>query len=207
MTTRFDPHTFPTASDNHRPTPNGADLPAHPDYWMLMSEALDGVLTPADQARLEDHLARCEACRARWQVWQALDARLHAMPMAEPPAQLATQVAARLHHLERHRRARLLVGLGGLAALVWLVGLIGLAGLLGTVMVLRWDQFMHTLQTLVTLWTGLVLVGRAIWGVVSDWLAQPGFIAFLALYLLMALVILWGWGRFLQRTTSDIHEL
>ena len=61
----------------------------------LISLRIDGALTPEEARRLDDHLSRCEACRAELaeteRVWLALGA------LAEPeaPAGLAERIARR----------------------------------------------------------------------------------------------------------------
>ncbi len=89
-----------------------------------MTDALDGLLAPAERERLMDHVARCPACRADWAALQAVDELFSTAPMISAPADLVAQVQARLAHREAQRRTLM----GGiillLAALsLWLLAL------------------------------------------------------------------------------------
>ncbi|MBN2006260.1 MAG: zf-HC2 domain-containing protein [Anaerolineae bacterium] len=59
----------------------------------------DGVLSPAQRARVEAHLATCNACRAELQALQSLSTLLHTAPPAETvlsPERFVAQVGLRL---------------------------------------------------------------------------------------------------------------
>jgi hypothetical protein len=56
------------------------------DVRGLMSAALDERVSAEQRAAIDQHLARCEPCRAELGELEALDAALAAMPSPEPPA-------------------------------------------------------------------------------------------------------------------------
>jgi hypothetical protein len=60
----------------------------------LLSEALDGPLSKADQARLEAHLEGCAACRAYGKDLEAVRAAVKGVEEVEPPVGFATRVMA-----------------------------------------------------------------------------------------------------------------
>ena len=76
-----------------------------------MTDALDGELSPGDQAALEDHLARCTDCRAEWDRLQAVEQLLREAPITPPSAGFTGRVLARLDRRRRIWQA----ALGGLA--------------------------------------------------------------------------------------------
>ncbi len=180
------------------------DTAPHPEMGLLMSLALDDMLEPSERAHLDAHLAQCSLCRAYWQLWRSLDRELRAAPMVEPPPHLMSRTAARLARVERRRRLRLLAGLGSLALVVWLVGLLGMAGLAGLLVALRWEQIADTLRWLATVWVGLSVVMGAAWRILAEWFGHPQGMVFVLGYSLLALLLLWGWGRMLQRSTRPV---
>lgn len=61
-----------------------------------MTELLDGLAGPEQQAALLAHTAGCAACRAEWQAIQEVDALLTAAPLVSAPAGFTDRVLARL---------------------------------------------------------------------------------------------------------------
>ncbi|GEM_PF-457919 len=192
------------ARANHHERP-WEDTAPHPEVGLLMSLALDDMLEPSERAHLDAHLAQCPLCRAYWQLWQSLDRELRAAPMAEPPPHLVARTATRLLRREGRRRLRLLLGLGSLALLVWLVGLLGMAGLTGLLVALRWEQIADTLRWLATVWAGMSVVMGAAWRILAEWFGHPQGVVFVLGYSLLALLVLWGWGRMLRRSTRPVE--
>jgi hypothetical protein len=81
-------------SENERMT-TGAGAAAHLGDEVLEMCA-DRALAGAERAAAERHLAACPACRARLGEWQALFARLEALPEFAPAPGFADRVIARL---------------------------------------------------------------------------------------------------------------
>ena len=105
----------------------------HEPFTVLMSLVLDGEATPAEEARLREHLKVCRTCMAVWQQWQALDQHLTAAPVLRPPRDFMTGVTARLEDRRQRRRRSRWFGSGLLAAGGLIMGafwlcVIGLAG-------------------------------------------------------------------------------
>ena len=105
----------------------------------LLSEKLDGALTPEQERALAQHLEVCPDCRRIFAAYQQLDADLAGMA-AEPPAQLKTGVMAQIAgipQMQTVRKKRPLWGVGTLAAAAAVLAL--LIGT-GTVKLPSWDS-------------------------------------------------------------------
>jgi len=108
----------------------------HAEMTLMMSLALDGMLSPEEQGAFEAHLRTCPDCQARWTRWRQVDALLAAGPVLSPSPGFSARVLKRLRHRGQHQR-RLLGGvllLGGSLS-VWGMVLLALvaAALLWTV--------------------------------------------------------------------------
>lgn len=78
----------------------------HNSYEMMMSLELDGELSREEQRELRAHLASCSACADTWDRMCQLDLMfLHPAEMS-PPANLSTQVMARVGAYEAKRRGQ-----------------------------------------------------------------------------------------------------
>jgi len=86
----------------------------------LVTAAVDGELSPEDQARLEEHLRDCPACRQQLESERVLRAQIRALPEVAPPAGLEERLRARLR-AARPRRWRFILPLaaGLTAVLLW----------------------------------------------------------------------------------------
>jgi len=71
----------------------------HKEIRDLLSLAAAGVLDSDEQRRVEEHLLRCEACRAELNGWMSLASALEKVPTPQAPPDLVPQTR-RL--LERH---------------------------------------------------------------------------------------------------------
>ena len=71
----------------------------------MMSAHLDGSLDSAESARLQEHLAVCDACQAEWQKLQAVDRLLASTSMVPAPVRVRVQVMTRLSRRDQARRA------------------------------------------------------------------------------------------------------
>lgn len=94
----------------------------HDIFSENMSLALDGLLTDAQQATFDQHLAACEPCRTRWLKWQRISDVLWVEPFAGPAQGFALRVDSLVQH-EQRRKERMLGGLvlvGGTVS-IWAV--------------------------------------------------------------------------------------
>jgi len=66
------------------------------DFRELVSTALDGALPPGDRARLDAHLAGCEACRSFQRELEAAHRLVRGVEAVEPPPWLAAKIMARV---------------------------------------------------------------------------------------------------------------
>jgi anti-sigma factor RsiW len=108
----------------------------HAEMTLMMSLALDGMLSPEEQGAFEAHLRTCPDCQARWTRWRQVDALLAAGPVLSPSPGFSARVLKRLRRRGQHQQ-RLLGGvllLGGSLS-VWGMVLLALvtAALLWTV--------------------------------------------------------------------------
>lgn len=71
----------------------------------LMAARLDGQLTGAEIAELEDHLTTCGTCQTEWQGMVALDQLFMSASMQSAPADLQRRVMVRIERREQARRA------------------------------------------------------------------------------------------------------
>lgn len=67
-------------------------MPHCDEYLELISAAVDGALSPAEQKKLESHLASCPECRALYEELTALHAALSDLPPVEVPAGLTERI-------------------------------------------------------------------------------------------------------------------
>lgn len=68
---------------------------AHCDeYVALISAAIDGALSPAEQKKLAEHLASCPECQALYEELTALHTALSGLPPVEVPADLTERILA-----------------------------------------------------------------------------------------------------------------
>jgi predicted anti-sigma-YlaC factor YlaD len=90
----------------------------------MLQALLDGALRADDAARLRDHLAACDACRARFDSLRLVHEALTTQPEPEPSPDLAAAIIARARAQRgRARRAVFVpVWLEG-----WTLGSVGLA--------------------------------------------------------------------------------
>ena len=93
---------------------------------VLLSGHLDGANTPEEEARLEDHLARCPDCRRILDAYTAMDQGILELS-EEPPAQLHDRImAAVAAEVKPRRRRRIRPAVMGLAAAAVLCLALGL---------------------------------------------------------------------------------
>lgn len=62
------------------------------EYTELISAAVDGALSPAQQEMLETHLASCPDCAALFRELSALHNALSSLPQVEPPVELKSRI-------------------------------------------------------------------------------------------------------------------
>jgi len=167
----------------------------HAEMTLMMSLALDGMLSPEEQGAFEAHLHTCPDCQARWTRWRQVDALLAAGPVLSPSPGFSARVLKRLRHRGQHQR-RLLGGvllLGGSLS-VWGMVLLALVAL-----TLPWafsnpSLVIHGVQVIWQLLTAGSLLIKA----VRLWLesmANPSVLPLLISYgcVMLALTVLWGW--------------
>ena len=67
-------------------------MTTHARAELMTAAAIDFGLTPAEQAEIADHLARCRACRALAAGYRTDASGLRGIAHAEPPARVRTAV-------------------------------------------------------------------------------------------------------------------
>ena len=91
-----------------------------------MSLDLDRLLGQEQAARMQAHLAQCEACHEEWEAMRSLSSLLRAEPMATPAPDFTGRVAQLLRQRQARRR-RLYSSLGVLMGSVGLWAVVGVA--------------------------------------------------------------------------------
>jgi predicted anti-sigma-YlaC factor YlaD len=168
---------------------------------MLMSLSLDGQATPAEEARLREHLGACIACAAIWEDWKTADRLLSSAPCAAPSSSLLASLAVRIEEYEARRQRTRWVGLAAVGAGVLLsFAVIAFMGLY-----LGWSQQQAILDLLLAafrqvsgaiLWTvrGLLTFVRSV-----GW---QGFALGIGFYLTLAGVLIMMWLSLVGRSRS-----
>ena len=195
-----------THTQHPHPNPNlpATPLPEHDRMGLLMSLALDHMLDPGEQEQFEQHLAQCPPCARQWQLWQAVDSRFQDPPLMEPPADFAVRLEARLARQERRRNLWLALGLGFLTIGVWAASILGI-GVLLSVLAYQFVPWVPHLFLFVTdLWAALVAFGSTTWQLAIGLFKAPSTLLAVAGYLLLCLLILGLWTRFLHRSTGGL---
>lgn len=130
----------------------------HDRVTILMSLVLDGVATPAEKLRLDEHLATCPSCAAIWKQWQSVDELLSTAPEKVPSHNLTEEILAQLG--ERRRQSQFLqwLPLGLLVLCVLWVGFSLLA-----VVLFVWWPLRHPVDVGVMLSLGAQLLSGVSW--------------------------------------------
>lgn len=166
----------------------------------LMSLALDGELTPVEEARLQALLAADDGSAAVWQVWQTLDADLNTAPNMEPPADFGESFNARLARREQRRRLRTGVVFGLAAVGLWgsaVFGILVLGAFLWTNQVALMGDAVHQLALW---WSACMHFGETLFETGGELIAAPQARYVAGGYLLMAVAILGAWIMYLRRS-------
>jgi len=98
----------------------------HSEIRELLTLAAAGALDAAEQGRVEEHLRRCDACRAEFAGWSRLSGALQELPTPQAPSGLVEQtrrVMERRAAARRERRANHFM-LGLLILFAWTVTLL-----------------------------------------------------------------------------------
>lgn len=68
----------------------------HDEAYVLMMDALDGTLLPADSERLDEHLLLCTDCYSEWQALKLVDGLFASAPLITAPDGFGQRVQARM---------------------------------------------------------------------------------------------------------------
>lgn len=176
----------------------------------FMSMALDGVLGPKDQRRLDHHLATCSICQAEWQAMQQASALFEQAPMIGPPLGFAVRIERRLNEQVKKRRR----AFGGLAVLTGSLSLAGVtvaAVALLVVGFLLWpsvgsaDAVQQSTGAVSQIASGMGIMGKGASFFLKDLLLRYG--PPLVLLLGVGLVVLAGvWAFLFIRRPGNSHH-
>lgn len=178
----------------------------HSEYLMLISLELDGMLDSDEKKRLDGHLEQCSACRAQWQLWQALDNRLRETPMPVPAPGFAQSVAQRLALQERRRNLQIGVILTVFTVVVWSLGLVGVCALAGTLIYTNLERLTETGLFLSEVWAVAGVVGQSLWEVLVELTATSTALGVASTYLVIVIAALAVWCVIIQRTTQPLRS-
>lgn len=94
------------------------------DYQKLISDRMDGSLSPAGQKKLEAHLKACQACRLYEEELKGIEAEIRKLPAVEPEnlAVLEGELRERLIRVEAENRIHKPKSLGMKLAPAWAAG-------------------------------------------------------------------------------------
>ena len=168
-------------------------------YWM-MSLALDGLLDTAERAEFDACQAQYPSLAALWLDWQMLHQDLGEMPHAEPAPGFVRRFEERLaqHEAEQQRRV-----MAFSLVSVLLVALLAVAGVVGGLTYLTSTQgpwLGEQIHNMVV----LSAMSGAWFGALLDTLAalasSPQAQALGMMYMLVALVMIFGWVQLLRRS-------
>jgi hypothetical protein len=176
---------------------------AQADFSLLMSLALDELLDEEDTQRFHGYLSHHTGCAYQWRQWQQLDRLLEAAPHMEPPSDFAQRVAWRLAQQERKRQLWWATAVGLLFVLLCIGAVSGMVAL-GLYLVLNQPHWLggliHTLAySGATVQHWLATAGLTL----NTLLSSPEVLGLGAAYLLVAVVLIAYWVRFLRRTTRS----
>jgi len=178
----------------------------HSEYMMLISLALDGMLSPEEKEQLDGHLEQCKGCRAQWVLWQAIDDRLRAAPVPVPAPGFSRSVAQRLAQQERLRNLRIGVMLTVFTLLVWSLGLVGVCTMTGALVYTNLDRLADTGLFLNEVWAVAGVVGSSLWEIVVEVTATPAALGVASAYVVLAVAAITVWCVIIQRTTQPLRS-
>jgi anti-sigma factor RsiW len=137
---------------------------SHQDTTVMMSLALDEMLSPEESAELNEHLDSCPSCRATWACWQSVGSLLSAQPLAGPSPNFSERVMVAVDQsVDRQSRAKKAALLGGsLSIWVALIVALGIAAALWVlsdplIIALSAERATRILSTCALLFKGLRL--------------------------------------------------
>ena len=173
----------------------------------LMSMALDGLLEPAAQKKLKQHLGSCPACRAEWEAMQQVSALFEGSTLVGPPLGFAIRVERRLEQKSRKQRR----AFGGLALLTSSLSLAGMTAaavalIVGGLVAWNWLDSLPAVQqgtsAVSQVASGMGLVGKGASLFLGDLLLRFGAPLIILIGIgLVVLVGLWTW-LFVKRPGS-----
>ena len=130
----------------------------------LMSLRLDSLLSDEQEARLQEHLSRCEACRVEWAYMLRACSMFDGVVMEPPPVGLSTWVRRRI----KRRRAWLSVFRIGVVLLLGVV-VLAASGFTSVSMAATWiARNPAMLQALLGPLVRLVDVAGTLWRVLAS---------------------------------------
>lgn len=179
------------------------DIEAGEELAWLMSLALDGELTPEEEARMQELLAADAESAEMWQVWQALDADLSAAPVLEPPSTFGESFNLRLAQWERQQRLRTGVVFGLAAAALWGSALVGMVVLGAFVWSNQAVMMGGLVQQVALWWSAIVHFGETIVETGGELIASPQARLLAGGYVVMAAAILGAWIVCLRRSLRE----
>jgi len=173
---------------------------AHDEAVLLMSLALDGLVSAEEEAEMRSHVAHCASCAATWSAMQGIHQRVVAAPVAVPVAGFVARFE--LRRLQQARRRRL--WMGGLVALLSLTlwGAILVGGvMLGSYLLNNpTGALPQTLYDFTYYWAGLSAGVQGMWRGVVVAMGTSNLPFYLLGYSLLTLAALTAWTGFLRRS-------
>lgn len=178
------------------------EVPVSERFDVLMSLALDDMLSSSEEAEFEKMLAGDSGLSDVWYEWQAFDYAFQTAPSVEPPVDFVASFENRMVRRERRRRMWLGISIGVVAVVLWGSLVLGLAGAGAYVMFNQsgWltSAVRVVVQTTAALQSQLAMFADAM----TTALATPQIQGMVFSYMVFAVAALWFWMRFLRRSVE-----
>jgi hypothetical protein len=193
------PGTLPTGTGPADTLPPVPDAVLEEFYWM-MSLALDGQLDEPDRTQFAAHQARYGALAALWAEWQGVHHALDALPHTDPAPGFVARFEARLAAEEALQQRRVLT-FSLVAALLVAFGAIAATVGAGAYIVAAHGSWLG--EQLHNLVYASVLADAWVDAAVDSFAAlaaTPQAQALGMMYVLVALIMIFGWVQLLRRS-------
>jgi hypothetical protein len=176
---------------------------AHEEAYVLMSLALDGMLSEQEELHLNALLAEDSEAAQTWLQWQKMDAMFGDVARVVPVEGFVMRFEQHLDVMERRQLAQRRMLIGATASLAWLATLVLIVAL-GWFLVVNQTQWMNDfVRELVYYPSAVTIWWRAVLSSFSATVSEPQSLALAGSYAASAMVLLYVWLRLLRRTTRE----
>lgn len=194
------------SGSERRSQPRSAESGDGDHFDMLMSLALDDMLTPDEMEEFESALDLDTELAKVWDQWQEFDKAFRSSERIQAPSDFVSGFESRLLKRERRRRVWLGIGVGLAAAALWLILVVALVGAGAYVMLSQAEWLAATVRMIVHYSVLVQSQIDSIMSTIAAAVATPQVQVMALAYTVFAAFSLWFWARFLRRTV-DIDDV